>query len=83
LADVRGRSDEAADLFADALEAATALGARPTEARILLEWSALVERVGNRAKARELRAAGEALASTLEGPRSDAAPPTTSDRSVD
>jgi DNA-binding winged helix-turn-helix (wHTH) protein/tetratricopeptide (TPR) repeat protein len=54
LYELEGRPDDAAELYAEAREAAKSLGALPTEARIKLAWGDLELRRGSRTRAREL-----------------------------
>ena len=65
LHEMLGRSDEAAQLYEDALESSAALGARPTLSRIRVEYAALLERRGERSRAAELLEQGRQLAEEL------------------
>jgi len=56
--EVRARVDEARALYEDALETATALGARPTQARIRLDLGRLLRRRGQSSDARAELSAG-------------------------
>jgi hypothetical protein len=62
---LQGRLDEAGELLDEARAAAAGLGARPGEARILLEHGRLLERRGSRRAARERLEEGERLAKEL------------------
>lgn len=64
LFELLGRSDEAGQLYEDALDTCTALAARPFQARVRLAWARLLQRTGDRARGRALideaaRGAGE------------------------
>ncbi|MGH0032037.1 MAG: ATP-binding protein [Myxococcota bacterium] len=65
----RGRADDAHDLYGEALAAVREMGARPTEAHLLLDLGAFLRRRGKRSVAREHLAAAAALASGLGLPR--------------
>jgi hypothetical protein len=54
LHEVLGEVDEAAQLYDDAIRAATALGARPILARIQLDFAALLSRHGDSLRASQL-----------------------------
>jgi hypothetical protein len=64
LHELLGRAGEAEELYAEALDACRALGARPMQARVLVELGALVAR-RNRARGRERLAEAERLAGEL------------------
>jgi hypothetical protein len=60
-----GRLSRACDRFEEAIDAARALGARPMQARTLVEHGALLARSGRSAAARERLAEGAAIAEAL------------------
>jgi tetratricopeptide (TPR) repeat protein len=60
-----GHGDDALGLYDEALAAARALGARPTEAQVRLAQAGLLRRRGKRAEARAQLAAAAALAAEL------------------
>lgn len=66
--EVRARVDEARALYEDALETATALGARPTQARIRLDLGRLLRRRGQSSDARAELSAAAALAADIGMP---------------
>jgi hypothetical protein len=65
LRETLGDFEAAGDLYAEAFDAAEALGARPTAARILIDHAALLARRGDRRGARERAERGVALAETF------------------
>jgi tetratricopeptide (TPR) repeat protein len=60
-----GQPDTASELYAEAHEAALALGAKPTSARVQLDWGALEARRGARSRGRELFTESAAVAEEL------------------
>ncbi|HSJ97146.1 MAG TPA: hypothetical protein VLC53_08735, partial [Myxococcota bacterium] len=65
LEETLGRFDRADDLFAEAEEAAAAVGARPARAHVLIEHGRLLARRSDRRRARERLSEGVALADEL------------------
>jgi tetratricopeptide (TPR) repeat protein len=65
LHEIRGRADDADDLYREALASATEMGARPVEARIRLGHGRLLRRRRQRGAAREQLSAAAALAADL------------------
>jgi DNA-binding winged helix-turn-helix (wHTH) protein len=65
LHEVRGRADDAGDLYREALLAAAEMGARPTEAHIRLSHGRFLRRRRQRSAAREQLSAAAALAADL------------------
>jgi DNA-binding winged helix-turn-helix (wHTH) protein/tetratricopeptide (TPR) repeat protein len=65
LYETRGRTDDASELYDEALSAAADLGARPSEAHIRIAQARLLRRLGSSAAAREQLARAAAVASDL------------------
>lgn len=65
LREVMGRSDEADELYAEALDASLALGAQPVHARVALEYAGLCVRRGRKDRAVELARESARLADAL------------------
>jgi DNA-binding winged helix-turn-helix (wHTH) protein/tetratricopeptide (TPR) repeat protein len=65
LHEVRGRADDAGDLYREALPAARGLGARPTEAQIRVSYGRFLRRRRQRSQAREEFSAAAAVAAEL------------------